>query len=197
MDRDQGSLRRAAGSGGMETTNAAVGKGVSNSQSLQILGINGQTKFRRYIVFEVPGTLFITIAGSRRRVKRSRAIGHTSGQRIGQTILIPETKSSIFSIPDFWRSILAGIATNSRVLRDNLQKIDVDVITISPERLHSPHDSQIPVHIPQKFIYFVSLISIGHEDKVEPLTGWPGHLVGYEAGTFYFRPLRWFLSRSR
>jgi hypothetical protein len=68
MDGDQRSLGRAAGSRSMETADATVSKGVGNSQRLKILGINGQTEFWRYIVFEVPGTLFIAIAGSRRRV---------------------------------------------------------------------------------------------------------------------------------
>jgi len=97
----------------MKTTNTTISKGVGNSQSLNILGFNRYAQFWLNVIFEVPGTLLGTSPSSGRRVKRSRSIGYTSGQRIGKSILVPEAKGSIFSIPDFWWGILARIAANA------------------------------------------------------------------------------------
>jgi len=97
----------------MKTANTTIGEGVGNSQSLNILGFNRYAQFWLNIIFEVPGTLLGTSPSSGRRVKGSRAIGYTSGQRIGKSILVPESKGGIFGIPDFWWGIFSRITTNA------------------------------------------------------------------------------------
>ena len=179
--RDQGPLRAAARGRGLRASDPAVGKRVRDREGLHVLthdaerGEVGRHKEVVLLRARAPGRVQLGTAGAGRQ---RRSIGDAARERRGRAG-VREVQPQRCVATDV---AVVGVAADPRVLRDDLQAVDVEVVPVATERLDAPLDVEVSLDVVAKLLLLIRRVAVGQDHEVQPLGRRPGDLDRHDGG---------------
>jgi hypothetical protein len=198
VQRDQRSLRRAAGRRRLPAADPAVGERVEDRQRLDVLRRGRDPEHRRHVAGEDPIVRLVAVlarvdarrvvGGEVLAVQRRVPVRRAAGQRVDQPVLVPQPQGRVLrvdrpfaltGVPDGAVGVPdapVGVAPHAVVDRGDLDRVHVDVVAVALERLGRPHHREVAVDVPEEEALLVLLVAVAQDDQVQPLGGRSGDL---------------------
>ena len=181
MRRDQRPLRAAPRGRGLRASDPAVGERVRDREGLHVLSHDAERgevgRHEEVVLLRARAPGRVQLRDSRCRRQR-RSIGDAACERRGRAG-VREVQPQRRVAADV---AVVGVAADARVLRDDLQPIDVEVVPVATERLDAPLDVEVSLDVVAKLLLLVRGVAVGQDHKVQPLGRRPGDLDRHDGG---------------